>query len=353
MNRIAPCVLLALAPLAGAQSFNIDFGSPSSGPGQPAAGYGAVGLPGIWNAVGAGGAGALDDVSGSPTPVALTITASTGLTEVECDHALSVGDDEALLDDRLEYPPVPHSSVGVKLSNLEPGYYRVVLYSIDGGQVGCEPDSLFINVDSVFGTQHLGWTGSFQEQESHSVFFAERPAGGDLVMSVEGNSYGTVWMSGMQVERLDGIEPFCFGFASNCPCLNGGTPGTGCGNSTGQGGAWIGASGTTSVAADDLSILGGGFVPGAPALLFAGTNAVNDGDGIPFGDGLRCAGGTVSRLGVRVPDGSGAATWGPGLAGHGGFAPGFVHYQGWYRDGGSPCGNAFNTSQGLRVFYLP
>ena len=63
------------------------------------------------------------------------------------------------------------------------------------------------------------------------------------------------------------------------------------------------------MAADDLAFAALQLPAAQPALLFAGLNAVNGGNGNPFGDGLRCAGGSVVRLGVRVPDANGNATY--------------------------------------------
>jgi hypothetical protein len=149
---------------------------------------------------------------------------------------------------------------------------------------------------------------------------------------------------------------YCFGdgSASPCPCGNNGPPGVGCGNSTG-GGAGLVASGSTSVSADNIGFDATGLLPGQPALLFSGMNAVNNGQGVTFGDGLRCAGGTVKRLGVRVPDASGDASWGPGLAPLGEWGSGDVRrFQCWYRDpSASPCGANFNLSNGYEVTFTP
>jgi hypothetical protein len=149
---------------------------------------------------------------------------------------------------------------------------------------------------------------------------------------------------------------FCFGDGSgaSCPCGNFGGSQQGCGNSTGQG-AFAFSTGSNSVVADDLGFDAFNMVPTQPALLFSGDNAVNGGAGVPFGDGLRCAGMNVKRLGVRVPDATGFAHWGPGLAASGAWNPGDTkHFQTWYRDpSGSPCGSGFNLSHGISVFFVP
>lgn len=147
------------------------------------------------------------------------------------------------------------------------------------------------------------------------------------------------------------IQPYCPGTA--CPCGNNDSA-AGCANSTGTGGL-LDFSGTGSVAADDLTMVGTNLLPGKSALLFVGDNAVNGGSGNLFGDGLRCAGGGVQRLGIRVPDASGNASWGSGLAGTYGFVAGETkRFQIWYRDiPGSPCGTDFNLSNGLEVIWQP
>jgi len=152
------------------------------------------------------------------------------------------------------------------------------------------------------------------------------------------------------------FQSYCFGDGSgtSCPCGNAGDPGAGCANSTGQGASLTG-QGSDSLASDDLQLsLSGGPSPSA-ALLFAGTNQIQGGAGLPFGDGLRCAGGQVQRLGVRLLDGSGSATWGPGLAATGGWSAGDERFfQGWYRDvNGTPCGEEFNLTSAVGLSFSP
>jgi hypothetical protein len=132
------------------------------------------------------------------------------------------------------------------------------------------------------------------------------------------------------------------------PCLNP-DPSAGCVNSSGAG-AVLHARGSASVAADDLVLSSSGLLSGQPALLFAGQNQLA---GVAFGDGLRCAGGSVVRLGVRTPSPAGIATWGPGLAATGAWTPGEARYlQVWYRDPqGGPCGTGFILSNGLAAHF--
>jgi hypothetical protein len=151
-------------------------------------------------------------------------------------------------------------------------------------------------------------------------------------------------------------SPYCFGDGTGtaCPCGNQAGAGEGCANSGGAG-ALLTASGSAGVGSDDLQLHAAHLIPAQTALLFSGENQVGGGVGVPFGDGLRCAGANVVRLGVRLPDAAGDADWGPGLAAQAGYAAGDTrHFQTWYRDpSGGPCGAGINLSNGMTVDFAP
>ena len=117
----------------------------------------------------------------------------------------------------------------------------------------------------------------------------------------------------------------------------------------------LGASGTTSIAAADLVLDASGLVPNQPGLCFQGLNGINAGNGVVFGDGLRCVGGEVHRIEVVFADASGSTSTTIDVASKGGVSPGDTkRYQVWYRDPGtSPCGSLFNLSNGLEVTWVP
>jgi len=147
----------------------------------------------------------------------------------------------------------------------------------------------------------------------------------------------------------------CFGdgLGTPCPCNNDGAVGEGCANSAGQGAVLLGG-GSTSVAADDLTFTCTQMPADKPVLLFAGSNAVNGGLGVTFGDGLRCAGGGIVRLGVELGDGGGQASWAGGMAGEQGWISGDVRvFQAWYRDQTGPCASEFNLSPAVEVVFEP
>jgi len=150
---------------------------------------------------------------------------------------------------------------------------------------------------------------------------------------------------------------YCFGDDSgaSCPCGNSSAAGLGCANSSGGGGLLF-AGGSPSVAADDVTFHARGLLISQAALLFTGTSRIQSGAGLPFGDGLRCAGGQIRRLGVRLPGPDGAADWDfGGLASGNGWSAGEVRtYQVWYRDSNSsPCGSGYNLTNGLEVTFQP
>ncbi len=149
---------------------------------------------------------------------------------------------------------------------------------------------------------------------------------------------------------------YCFGDGTGtaCPCGNSAAAGEGCANSTGSG-AIITASGSVSISAGNLVLSATGLIPSQPGLYFQGDNAVNGGNGIVFGDGLRCAGGGLIRLQVRMSDASGASSTTVNIAIQGGASAGrTTRYQVWYRDpGASPCGTGFNLSNGYELVWTP
>ena len=147
---------------------------------------------------------------------------------------------------------------------------------------------------------------------------------------------------------------FCEGAGSVCPCGNdndGSLGAAGCANGSSAGGCALKGTGTNSVTAGDLVLEAEGLVPSQPGLFFQGNNAINAGNGNPFGDGLRCAGGGVVRLEVIFGAADGTGSSSVNIASRGGCAAGDTkRYQLWSRDPiTSPCGSNFNLSNGLEV----
>ena len=153
---------------------------------------------------------------------------------------------------------------------------------------------------------------------------------------------------------------YCFGDGGGaaCPCSNEDPGGDGgCANSTGAG-AVLAGEGAPNTGQDSLLLRGQNLLPFQPALLFQGTAALGGGSGVPFGDGLRCAGGSVIRIHTVVPDSAGEVSYpeagDPPISQSGAVAPGDVRfYQLWYRNpSGGPCGSGFNLTNGFEVSWF-
>lgn len=144
---------------------------------------------------------------------------------------------------------------------------------------------------------------------------------------------------------------YCFGDGSGtaCPCGNTGGTGLGCANSS-TNGAEITGSGSLSIAAGDLVLTGTGAPGGVSGIFFAGTTQITGGNGNPFGDGLRCVGGPVTRIQTVIANGAGTAVSSINVAARVGATVGSTNtIQYWYRDTTGPCGNLFNFSHGLEI----
>jgi hypothetical protein len=77
-----------------------------------------------------------------------------------------------------------------------------------------------------------------------------------------------------------------------CPCGNNGSPNHGCANSSNAAGAQLSAAGTTSP--DTIVLTSSGERPAALSVFLQGTT--NAAAGITYGDGIRCANGSLKRL---------------------------------------------------------
>jgi hypothetical protein len=155
------------------------------------------------------------------------------------------------------------------------------------------------------------------------------------------------------------ISSYCSGDGTGtaCPCGNLGTDRHGCGNSANAMGAALSRTGNAYLGGDTLSLIAALMPASAPCLFFQGTTST--GGGLVFGDGLLCAGGTITRLGVKVASGGVANYPGsgdPSVSTMGGVpAIGAVRfYQAYFRDAASFCtSSTFNTTNGVRATWLP
>jgi hypothetical protein len=159
--------------------------------------------------------------------------------------------------------------------------------------------------------------------------------------------------------------PFCFGDGSQaaCPCENTGAAGRGCENSAFTGGAILWATGHSRILSDTVQLHVQGELPSALSIVLQGDAAIRP---APFGDGLRCTGGALTRLYVQtavngtlsVPQAGErsismrSVTLGDPI-GHGEVR----YYQVYYRDSidkfcRAPLGGAFNVSNGVAITWV-
>ncbi|MFG0314135.1 MAG: GC-type dockerin domain-anchored protein [Phycisphaerales bacterium] len=120
-------ILAFVAGIAAGQSFNVEFGRAGTAPG---AGYGGVGMAGVWNSFESMASFerlALVGLDGQP--IAADIM-NIGFDVIEsADIAGTSGDDEALLDDCFTSFNDPVDGC-LFMRFLEPGEYRVIMYGI-------------------------------------------------------------------------------------------------------------------------------------------------------------------------------------------------------------------------------
>jgi hypothetical protein len=95
-------------------------------------------------------------------------------------------------------------------------------------------------------------------------------------------------------------------------------------------------------------------------LFFQSPNSINGVTGAPFGDGVRCAGSPMLRLGLKTASNAGGALYPSGadatlsLKGQIPPAGSTVIYQVWYRNPASFCTSATtNMSNALVVAWTP
>ncbi|MEY2806307.1 MAG: hypothetical protein RIR65_724 [Planctomycetota bacterium] len=195
-----------------------------------------------------------------------------------------------------------------------------------------------------------------------SVFSA--PADGFFVPAQYRGAFAPTesWLSDWSASFAFGFTPnidvgtaYCFGDGSGtaCPCANAGAAGNGCANSINANGANLRATGVASIVEDTVTLIGSGM-PNSSALYFQGTAQAGSGAGTVFGDGLRCAAGSVIRLGTKN---NAANTSSYPTAGNLSISvkgavtvPGTRYYQVWYRNAAAFCtASTFNLTNGVGV----
>jgi len=146
------------------------------------------------------------------------------------------------------------------------------------------------------------------------------------------------------------------GSATACPCGNSSAlgAGEGCAHSLGTGGG-LDVTGAASVSGDSL-VLRGSRMPSSTAVYIQGTTQLAGGAGVVFGDGLRCVGGSVIRLGTTVNVGGASRYPTPPqlpVSVRGVVPAGSTrHYQAWFRNAAAFCQlETFNLTSGASVVW--
>jgi hypothetical protein len=146
---------------------------------------------------------------------------------------------------------------------------------------------------------------------------------------------------------------YCLGDGSQAPCPCGNQVAlnvvAGCTNAAGSGGTLL-ADGSAQLGHDTLVLRATGL-ENRPMLFFQGTTR----ESVLFGDGMRCAGGSIVRIAVKwssnglcvYPEGSEAALSVQGSV----SGPGVRTYQSWYRDPsiGFCTPALFNTTNAVEI----
>lgn len=342
----AVCLLVVTG---SAQSIYVDCTSGTT-TGVPSANYAAAATsPGVWNSLENHEDRVLVDVQGLPT---IVHAISDALDGSETQFPTTSGDDEALLDDYHSGDAIGFPA-HYTLTNLRAGTYLFYLYtggngpllnyflsappggSIEGGGSG------FVPSGGNFPGTYAGWTVAIKV----------------VHIPVDGSSLAfectCFEIAGFQLVRVAEFGSLCSSHLGDCPCGIG-APGAGCPSSFSNTGAVLAAAGNRSVSADSV-VLTATSVSNAFATIFQGTQTSGAGRGVAFGDGLRCAGGSVVRIvskaasaGTLVYPESGETSI--SLRGAVPSAGGYRVYQVWYRNSASYCtSSTFNLTNGIAV----
>lgn len=351
-------VALALsASQLSAQSFNLDFGEPATG---PSSSYAAAGLPGYWNAIRADSTPdyILSNLTGNATNVHFHQVG--GAPMVPANDPSINGDDALLLNDGLiTFNPGLDSCF--YFNGLTPGTYELITYAWRPNDPTLMAKSF---VDNTPGLEISGgaWPGYHAHNGTYARHIVTVDASGFMGphsgLAAGANAAVGAVCNGMQLRKIDEHAAFCPGDGTGgaCPCNNNGASGHGCGNSAFAAGALLSGSGAASVALDGV-VLSAANMTGATCVFFQGSGQMAP---VIVDDGLGCVTGTVVRLGTKSIAGSASSypeAGDPSVSVRGAI-PGFggtYRYQCFYRNAVTAfCPPATsNRTNGVVITWVP
>jgi hypothetical protein len=367
---------LALASLASAQEFNIDFNTAA---GSPSASYGAAaGQPGTWNSVPA----VVSTTAVAPTPLVNTAGATTtvgvrlqaggafssgynGFGNWNWDNPSTTGDDGALMDDIVDvgggYPTGPVSQVRVRINGLATKLYDIYTYSFapdnylpgNGGSPWQTNVEVIGSADGVQSVGALDWPAAghthLETYAKHTVLVtAGTPL--DIFVTAGTPNLGFGSLNGIQI--VESVPP-PVNFCTSGTSTNGCAP-------------LLAASVNPNVALNNNCLLSVANLEGQKTgLIFYG---INNTSFVPqawgSGSSFLCVKAPTQRT-ITLPtggiaglcDGSMLLDFGayqlanPGALGQPFAAGNKVYAQAWYRD--PPAPKTTNLSNGVELTFVP
>ncbi|MBK7641896.1 MAG: hypothetical protein IPJ19_02425 [Planctomycetes bacterium] len=162
---------------------------------------------------------------------------------------------------------------------------------VSGGAItwNCETPAQNLNANAI------RWATTYNFRFDANV----PPVDGSALLGVWNVASPTAFAFATSIPGGNGaLFAFCSGdgVTGACPCANTGLAGRGCQNSAATGGALLQASGVPSLAGDTLLFSASGELASALSIVLQGDVALA---ATNFGDGLRCAGGSLKRLYVH------------------------------------------------------
>jgi CHRD domain len=266
---------------------------------------------------------------------------------------------QATINASQEVPPTSSTATGLGCFSFDPSTNMITYNITFSGLVGTETAAHFhLGALGVNGGVIVVLPSGSPKTGTASLTASQVTA--LLAGNIYTNIHSTVFPNGEirgQLNVIPAITTICIGDGTGgtCPCSNQSLPGNneGCLHSGGVGGKLV-ASGGTSITCDTLSLSASQML-GANSIFIQGSN-VPVGP-FAFGDGLRCIGGTLRRLGV-VPVSGGNASLGTSgttpIHTLGQVIPGSYGYQVYFRDPQSFCTSlTYNITNGVQVTWVP